>query len=360
MRAECTLGTTFPMVSVALPVSVEELSPQEASLLGKVILEKASALHPWNTLSDHKRLQLEMLTHAKHVRREDFAAFVALADLASLGLPGERLPKGEVLRGQWVLAYGHLSKHESSWGLESLANPEIFPLEDAVARYAFKSLFAAAVQHVASSGGGRLQIWLRPPRETQAWAARELGFSPGRTLLEMRLSLAEPASSQRPAPSQGGPTASDSYPATRAFRVGTDEDAWLEVNNAAFSDHPEQGNWDLDVLAVHEEEPWFDPEGFRILDAGGEMAGFCWTKIHSELDPPTGEIYAIAVNPAHQGKGFGRVLLQAGLEYLRARGMQVAMLFVEESNSEAVSLYRSLGFQIHWREQTMEQEIAGT
>jgi len=57
-------------------------------------------------------------------------------------------------------------------------------------------------------------------------------------------------------------------------------------------------------------------------------------------------ILNIAVDPAHQGKGFGRVLLYAILNYAAERGGSRAVLEVRESNLRAQELYRSVGFEI--------------
>ncbi len=119
------------------------------------------------------------------------------------------------------------------------------------------------------------------------------------------------------------------------------------TNNRAFADHPEQGHWTMDTLMEREQEPWFDPDGFLLLEEGGELAGSCWTKIHRRTDPPMGEIYVIGVDPDFHGRGWGRALTRAGLDWLAARGLTVGMLYVDAANTTAVTMYRSMGFSDH-------------
>lgn len=132
---------------------------------------------------------------------------------------------------------------------------------------------------------------------------------------------------------------------TRPFRVGADEQAWLEVNAAAFAGHPEQGRWSLDDLRRREREPWFDPDGFLLHERDGRLAAFCWTKVHHRPDGRReGEIYVIAAHPDFHGLGLGRALTLAGLQWLAGQGITDGMLFVDAGNDAAVSLYRSIGF----------------
>ncbi len=166
--------------------------------------------------------------------------------------------------------------------------------------------------------------------------ARSIGLASGRTLLQMR----------RPLPIEASTDLE-----VRAFRPGVDEAQWLEVNNAAFGWHGEQGGWDLDTLLQREREPWFRADGFLLHERDGRLAGFCWTKVHPATEHDhhrhvDGEIYVIAVHPDFHGLGLGRALTVAGLANLHQAGATHAMLYVDGANTAAIGLYRDLGFEV--------------
>ena len=197
------------------------------------------------------------------------------------------------------------------------------------------ALLGAVVHQVAGWGGGTVRLWAPKASATDDDLAVAHGFEPERDLIQMRCPLPLPPSR---------PSGAEPPPPTRPFRPGQDEEAWLVVNNRAFDSHPEQGNWDRATLEEREREPWFDPRGFLMLEAEGRLAGSCWTKVHARTDPPMGEIYVIGVDPDFHGRGWGRALTQAGLDWLADQGLSVGMLYVDGDNTAALRLYRSMGF----------------
>jgi mycothiol synthase len=200
---------------------------------------------------------------------------------------------------------------------------------------------------------GRLRLWAHGDHPSAGALAVSLKFARARVLWQMRRSLYAPIPA---APLPDGVV-------IRAFVPGQDEQAWLELNARAFADHPEQGKWTAEDLRVRMGEPWFDPDGFLVAqrESDGRLLGFHWTKIHGgdpahSYEPdgrPThqhgaiGEVYVLGVDPDAHGLGLGAALTTAGLAHLRHRGLDQAMLYVDESNAGALALYHKLGF-VRW------------
>lgn len=57
-------------------------------------------------------------------------------------------------------------------------------------------------------------------------------------------------------------------------------------------------------------------------------------------------IHSIAVQPAHQGKGLGQMLLNAALVQMQQAGATRCVLEVRQSNSAARRLYQRSGFRL--------------
>lgn len=178
---------------------------------------------------------------------------------------------------------------------------------------------------------GPVSAWSHGNHPAAAALAASRGFARERDLWVMRRPLSS-VPSPREVPDL----------VVRPFEPGRDEDAFLALNAAAFAHHPEQGSMSRAALDERMAEPWFDPAGFFLADRDGELLGFHWTKVHDA--PPAGEIYVLGVSPSAQGMGLGKVLALTGLAYLRSRGLESVLLYVEADNAAAVALYEGIGF----------------
>jgi mycothiol synthase len=210
------------------------------------------------------------------------------------------------------------------------------------------ALIGAAARHVAERGGGRMVLWVLGATAADDDLFTGAGFHPARGLYEMRAPLPIPETPVWPP----GITVRD-------FEVGRDEPAWLEVNNRAFANHPDQGAWVRATLARRMAEAWFDPSIFVLaFDAAG-LAGFNWCKVHPPTahEPTLGEIFVIGVDPRLAGLGLGRPLALEGLARMHARGIDTGMLFTAADNDKALKLYRSLGFDVHRADRAYELEV---
>ena len=181
---------------------------------------------------------------------------------------------------------------------------------------------------LARAASDTLEVWLHGSNDERDELLRSIGYSSDRTLLQLRRPLPAPASSLP----------------TRPF-AEADLEELVEVNNRAFAWHPEQSGHTTASIREQMEETWFDPDGLRIFEREGRIAGFCWTKIHREPEM-VGEIFVIGLDPDFAGQGLGGPLTSAGLDWLAGAGCPVAMLYVESDNTPARIVYERLGFVI--------------
>jgi len=85
------------------------------------------------------------------------------------------------------------------------------------------------------------------------------------------------------------------------------------------------------------------PSGRLILARAGAEAAGCVALRRQDAD--SGEIKRLFVRPAHRGKGLGGVLARAMIAAARDIGYSSVVLDTLPKMTDALALYRSLGFR---------------
>jgi ribosomal protein S18 acetylase RimI-like enzyme len=97
-----------------------------------------------------------------------------------------------------------------------------------------------------------------------------------------------------------------------------------------------------------------------VAERDGEMVGYTYAGIegndYMSLRGPAGVLHDIVVAPAHRGQGVGRMLLDATLAALKARGAPRVVLSTAERNEPAQRLFARAGFRRTMIEMTHELE----
>ena len=95
-----------------------------------------------------------------------------------------------------------------------------------------------------------------------------------------------------------------------------------------------------------------------VAERDGDVFGYTYGGVESfdymSLRGPAGVLHDIVVDPAHRGQGVGRMLLDATLAVLEARGAPRVVLSTAERNEPAQRLFARAGFRRTMVEMTRE------
>jgi ribosomal protein S18 acetylase RimI-like enzyme len=97
---------------------------------------------------------------------------------------------------------------------------------------------------------------------------------------------------------------------------------------------------------------WNDPTGDIALarrDGNatvllGRLDGAAAASVLVGHDGHRGWVYYVSVDPDHRNKGFGRLIMQAAEDWLRARGILKLQLMVRGDNAQVHAFYESIGY----------------
>ena len=95
-----------------------------------------------------------------------------------------------------------------------------------------------------------------------------------------------------------------------------------------------------------------------VAERDGAVIGYTYAGVegfdYMSLRGPAGVLYDIVVDPAHRGNGVGRMLLDATIAALEARGASQVVLSTAERNESAQRLFDRAGFRRTMIEMTRE------
>lgn len=243
---------------------------------------------------------------------------------AKVAMLGEDSAVAVVAEDRRIVGIGVVAPHPQQegpdhWAAETAVEPSLQFVE-------FERAVLESTLALVPPGAPR-SVWAN--RSATSDAARGLGFHEVRALAYMVVELPLVGALHR-------------QPMRRFHDA--DRAELIAVNNAAFAGHREAGAMSEDEFLGYTREPWFDPSGIVVVEVDGTIVGFCWTKVHENGD---GEIFRIGIDPKYHGRGLGRALLTEGFGLLTTddRVMR-GSLWVDESNTRAMALYRNIGLQI--------------
>ncbi|MBY0146275.1 GNAT family N-acetyltransferase [Neobacillus niacini] len=132
----------------------------------------------------------------------------------------------------------------------------------------------------------------------------------------------------------------------RPFQQGQDEENWALVRNAAFSTL-KGSETPITIEGVtkllHDDD--YLEGGMLLLFHHGRPVGVIRGADDGYEDAPIMNIGPVAVTPEYQGRGLGRILLRASLQFAREKGYKRTILSVNGENERAQALYIQEGFK---------------
>jgi ribosomal protein S18 acetylase RimI-like enzyme len=98
--------------------------------------------------------------------------------------------------------------------------------------------------------------------------------------------------------------------------------------------------------------PWNDPSADIALSRKGPNSTILIGRDDDDIvatamvghEGHRGWVYYVAVDPHRQGKGYGRAIMNAAEDWLRATGIEKLQLLVRPGNTQVKAFYESLGY----------------
>ena len=102
-----------------------------------------------------------------------------------------------------------------------------------------------------------------------------------------------------------------------------------------------------------------DPDSLVLVaEDDGRVIGYVYVALEGtswkDLRGPCGYVHDLYVDHRARGRGAGRALMSAGIEWMRSQGRTQVVLLTEMQNEHAKRLFSSLGFRSTMIEMTLD------
>ena len=201
------------------------------------------------------------------------------------------------------------------------------------------SLLNHALYYGSAIGIQRAHVNITEENQAATGLLNKLNFYLVRRYIELSLRLAD----------SHIPALSETALRCRSLRHG-EEPALADLQNRAF-----YGTWGFNPNTEEDiihclKLLGCSPSDIILLIKDDSTIGYCWTipYIHKGLAPDdkTSRIHMLGIAPEYRGQGTGKILLSAGLRYLKERERVSVVLTVDSENTTARMLYLTAGFKI--------------
>lgn len=145
----------------------------------------------------------------------------------------------------------------------------------------------------------------------------------------------------------------------RAFRKGFDEEAYVRIYNAAFSDYDDIRTMTVEEMKKNEASPSFSEVGILFAEWNGETAGMVDAYVDKLREEEKGFIQSLAVLPGFRRKGIARALVKKALESLKNRNMKFAEAWAQSGRQGCIHIFESFRFKSIRCTSMMKKSLGG-
>jgi mycothiol synthase len=131
----------------------------------------------------------------------------------------------------------------------------------------------------------------------------------------------------------------------RPFRKGLDEEVWVRIFNAVFTDYDDIRCLTVEEMKKLEDSPSFDEGGMLIAEWSDRPVGIVDAYVDRQRTDGKGFIQSLGVLPEYRERGIAKKLMNEAVQSLRQRGIRSVNAWAQTDKEGCAHVYESLGFK---------------